>query len=87
MEVYTGPAGGTEQKVEEDDILLDLDMELAELSPKHLAIAVFYSHKSYNPQVLFADMLKAWRISQLAGVEKVDDYIFRIEFGKLEEKN
>jgi hypothetical protein len=43
-----------------DDILeLDLDMEEAELSTKHLAIAMFYSRKSYNPQILFADMLKA----------------------------
>jgi hypothetical protein len=62
---------------------LDLDDE-AELESKCLTIAIFYSQKSYNPQFLFSDMLKAWGISNLAVVEKIGDYCFKLEFMKRE---
>jgi hypothetical protein len=62
---------------------LDLDDE-AELESKCFTIAIFYSQKSYNPQFLFSDMLKAWGISNLAVVEKIGDYCFKLEFMKRE---
>jgi hypothetical protein len=45
---------------EEDDDVLELDLEdkEAEVATKFMAIAV-YSQKSYNPKVLFSDMLNA----------------------------
>jgi hypothetical protein len=32
-------------------------------------------------------MLKAWNLQQLAAVEKIGDYMFRLEFNKVDEKN
>jgi hypothetical protein len=49
-------------------------------------MAVYYSRKSYNPKVLIADMLNAWGIQKLVLAEKVGDYLFKLEFGKEEEK-
>jgi hypothetical protein len=51
-----------------------------------MAIAVFYSQKSYNPQFLFSDMVKAWGIPKLASMEKLGDYCFKLEFMQEEEK-
>jgi hypothetical protein len=55
-------------------------------SAKVMAIAVFYSQKSYNPSVLFTDMLNAWGIPNLALAEKLSDYIFKLEFHKEADK-
>jgi hypothetical protein len=32
-------------------------------------------------------MLKAWNLQQLAAVEKIGDYMFRLEFNKVDKKN
>jgi hypothetical protein len=58
----------------------------AEQSNKHLAMAIYYSRKSYNPRVLMTEMLNAWGIQKLVLVEKVGDYLFKMEFNKEEEK-
>jgi hypothetical protein len=55
-------------------------------SSKVLGIAVYYSRKSYNPQILFSDMITAWGVQRLAMVEKLGDYMFKIEFIREEEK-
>jgi hypothetical protein len=55
---------------------------ITELASKFMAIAVFYSRKSFNPQVLFMDMSAAWGIPKLQAVQKVGDYTFKLEFGK-----
>jgi hypothetical protein len=49
MEVYKGN-GADEDKVEENDDMLEIELneEEAELVVKFLAIAIFYSRKSYN---------------------------------------
>jgi hypothetical protein len=65
---------------------LDLDGEVAEIASKCLATAVFFSRKSYSPQYLFSDMLKAWGIARLARVDKLGDYNFKLEFTKEEDK-
>jgi hypothetical protein len=65
---------------------LDLDEEEAELSSKHMAIAVFYSRKSYNPRYLFSDMMAAWGVPKMATVENMRDYMFKLEFAKGGEK-
>jgi hypothetical protein len=67
-------------------LVFDLDDEEIGSASEVMAIAVFYSRKSYSPQFLFSDMLKAWNIQQLAGIEKIGDYIFKLEFNSLEEK-
>jgi hypothetical protein len=51
-----------------------------------LGIAVYYSRKSYNPQILFSDMLTAWGIQNLAAIEKLGDFMYKIEFNHEEEK-
>jgi hypothetical protein len=84
MEVYKGDmdmqdraAVGTE---DEGMLEFDLDDEETEAACEVMAIAVFYSRKSYSSQFLFSDMLKAWNIQQLAEIEKIGDYIFKLEF-------
>jgi hypothetical protein len=60
MEIYNGPAKEEREELEDGDILeLDLDEEEAELSSKPLAIAIYYSQKSYSPKILFSEMLTA----------------------------
>jgi hypothetical protein len=49
-----------------------------------MAVAMFYSGKSYNPKFLFSDMLNAWGIPSLAAVVKLGDYCFRLEFNEEE---
>jgi hypothetical protein len=71
---------------EEDMLELDLDEEESEVLSNCMAIVVFYSRKSYNPKFLFADMLNSWSVAKLVAVEKLGDYIFKIEFIKGEEK-
>jgi hypothetical protein len=51
-----------------------------------LAMAVYYSRKSYNPKVLMVEMLNAWGIQKLVLAEKVGDYLFKLEFHREEEK-
>jgi hypothetical protein len=60
MEVYKGK-GVDEDKVEKNDDMLEIELneEEAELVAKFLAIAIFYSRKSYNLQVLYADIILA----------------------------
>jgi hypothetical protein len=70
----------------EDILELDLEEEESVLAVKHMAMAVFYSQKSYNPKFLFSDMLNAWSIKELAGVEKLEDYCFKIGFTSAKEK-
>jgi hypothetical protein len=80
MEVYKGEMSGWEEAAMEAEMLeLDLDEEEAEVQSRVLAIAVFYSRKSYIPRVLFADMIATWGVQKLASVEKIDDYIFKLE--------
>jgi hypothetical protein len=50
-----------------------------------MAIAVFFSQKSYNPKILFTDMLNAWGIKELSVVEKLGNYCFKLEFARAEE--
>jgi hypothetical protein len=88
MEVYKGDdldqkMSGTE---EEGMLEFDLDDEETTLISKVMAIAVYYSRKSYSPQFLFSDMVKAWNIQRLAGIEKIRDYIFKLEFNTPEER-
>jgi hypothetical protein len=90
MEVYKGtmqdPA--RESVVDDQEILVfDRDEEAVEETSRALGIAVFYSRKSFSLQFLFLDMLKAWSIQSLVAVEKVRDYIFRLEFNSVGEKN
>jgi hypothetical protein len=65
---------------------LDLDEEDVVQFAQLLGLAIFYSRKSYNPQVLISDMISAWGVQKLAWVEKLGDYIFKIEFTTEEEK-
>jgi hypothetical protein len=53
---------------------------------KVLGTVVFYSRKSYNPWFLFSDMINAWGIQRLAVMQKLGDYLFKIEFAREEEK-
>jgi hypothetical protein len=66
---------------------LDLDVEDTFQSSKVLAIGVFYSRKFYNFQYLFSDMLNVWGITKLLVVEKLGDYIFKLEFTREVEKS
>jgi hypothetical protein len=79
MEVYQACKEEDQLDEAEEDILeLDLDEEEEEVSRKHLAMAVYYSRKSFNPKYLFEDMLRAWGISKLGLVDKIGHYIFQI---------
>jgi hypothetical protein len=63
------------------DILeFDLEEEEAKMPQKFLAIAIYYSSKSFNVQFLFSDMLHAWGIARLPQIEKLEDYSFKLEF-------
>jgi hypothetical protein len=74
MEVYQGRREEDLLREAEDNILeLDLEDEEEEISRKHQAMTIFYSRKSFNPKVLFVDMLIAWGITKLALAEKVGD--------------
>jgi hypothetical protein len=65
LEVYKGENSGKDAEAMEAEMLeLNLDEEEAEIQSKVLAIAVFYSRKSYSPHVLFVDMLVAWGHSE-----------------------
>jgi hypothetical protein len=87
MEVFLDQeVGKREADLEEGMLELDLDDEDAVKASQVLGIVVFYFRKSHNPLYLFADMIKAWGIQKLAGVEKIGDYIFKVEFVKEEEK-
>jgi hypothetical protein len=74
------------REVEENILELDLEDEEEEMSRKHLTMAIYYSCKSFNPKLLFVDMLRTWGIQSLTLVERVGDYIFKLEFHKPEEK-
>jgi hypothetical protein len=82
MEVYMGADAGlnTANSEEEGMLEFDLDEEKSTLVSEVMAIAVYYSHESYNPQFLLADMVKAWNVNQLSSIEKIGDYIFKLEF-------
>jgi hypothetical protein len=87
MEVYKGSETIADDAQADHEVLeFELDEEEAEQASKYLAIAVFYSRKSCNPQALFSDMMTAWGIQGLTNVEKIGDYTFRLEFRKEEEK-
>jgi hypothetical protein len=87
MEVYQGNNGDDLLKEVEKDILeLDLEDEEEELAKSHLAIAIFYSRKSFSPHYLFSEMINMWGISSLVSLKKIGDYIFKLEFHKPEEK-
>ncbi|MEJ2003229.1 MAG: DUF4283 domain-containing protein [Maritimibacter sp.] len=85
LDVYRGQTSGT-TRVEEEEQVLEFDLEEEEAVTECVAIAVYYSCKSYNSQILMDDMLMAWNIKKLAKVEKIGDYSFRIEFLTPEEK-
>jgi hypothetical protein len=82
MEVYKSEDTGLniENSEEEGMLEFDLDEEETALVSEVMAIVVYYSCKSYSPQFLFSDMVKAWIVHQLAGIEKIGDYIFKLEF-------
>jgi hypothetical protein len=87
IEIYQGSRANAKGEDDEEGMLeLDLDEEEAELSSKHMAIAVFYSRKSYNPRYLFSDMMAAWGVPKMATVENMRDYMFKLEFAKGGEK-
>jgi bacterioferritin (cytochrome b1) len=48
--------------MEEEMLELDLVEEEEKVQSRVLAIAVFYSRKSYIPRVLFANMIAAWGV-------------------------
>jgi hypothetical protein len=80
VEVYKGPPKSKEQtEGTEEDFEIELNEEEALESSKVLGIAVFYSQKSYNPHILFSDMINAWGIQRLAAVEKLGDYMFSLQ--------
>jgi hypothetical protein len=87
MEIYKG-------RKEEDMICetegniseLDLGDEDDEQAHQHLAMAIYYSGKSYNAKILINEMLNAWGIQKLVLAEKVGDYVFKMEFNREEEK-
>jgi hypothetical protein len=56
MELY-------QYKKEENILELDLGEE-AGISTQHLAMAIYYSQKSFNPRVLITEMLNAWGIQK-----------------------
>jgi hypothetical protein len=90
MEVYKGTIENHNQGKEDGDegiLEFDLEEEATQEAPRLLAIAVFFSRKSFSPKFLFSDMLKAWNMKQLAVVEKIGDYIFRLEFITEAKKN
>jgi hypothetical protein len=70
VEVYRGK-GVTEPSMEEEEDILELNLEdeEGEIEGKFLAFAVFFSQKSYNPQILFSDMQNAWGIKTLLAIE------------------
>jgi hypothetical protein len=87
VEVYKGSSKGKDLVEEhEDKLMIDIDGEDVVEASRVLGIAVYYSRKSYNPQFLFSDMISAWGIERLTGVEKLGDYIFKVEFTREEEK-
>jgi hypothetical protein len=75
-----------EADLEEGMLKLDFDEEDTVKASHVMGIAMFYSWKSYNPQYLFADMINVWGIQKFARVEKIGDYIFKVEFVKEKEK-
>jgi hypothetical protein len=76
MEVYKGAAEGQEhgnEDCEEGILEFDLDEEGTQEASRLLAIASFFSRKSFSLNYLFSDMLKAWNMKQLAAVDKIGD--------------
>jgi hypothetical protein len=87
VEVYKGSTKGKAQVEEQtDELEIKLDEEDAVETSKVLGIAVLYSRKSYNPQLLFSDMINTCSVQRLAAVEKLGDHMFKIEFARKEEK-
>jgi hypothetical protein len=81
MEVYREQGPDARMGGDYADILeFDLEEEEAEMPQKFLAIAIYYSSKSFNVQFLFSDMLHAWGIARLPQIEKLEDYSFKLEF-------
>jgi hypothetical protein len=69
-----------------EEIEIELDEEDAVEASKMLGVTVYYSRKSFNPQVLFSDMINAWGLQRQAAVEKIGDYLSKVEFIGEEEK-
>jgi hypothetical protein len=87
VEVYKGSSKGKDPVEEhEDELMTDIGKEDVVEASRVLGIVVYYSRKSYNPQFLFSDMISAWGIERLTGVEKLGDYMFKVEFTREEEK-
>jgi hypothetical protein len=74
------------EEVGKDILELDLGDADEELVKKHMAIAIYYSQKSFNPQYLFFEMMSACGIQSLASLKKIEDYTFKLEFHREEEK-
>jgi hypothetical protein len=71
LEIYKGNGSGVDEAAIDDGLLeLDLEEEVVEAA-KGWGIAVYYSRKSFNPRVLFSDMLQAWGIKKLVAVDKI----------------
>jgi hypothetical protein len=87
MQIYQ-QQGANDQVHEVEDDLLELGLEDAEeeISKKHLTIAVYYSHKGFNPQILFSEMFKAWGVQNLVAIEKIGVHTFKLEFSREDEK-
>jgi hypothetical protein len=69
-----------EAEIEDGMLELDLDEDEVVEVAEQVGIAVYYSRKSLNPQILFLDMLQAWSIQKLVSVDRIRDYIFKVEF-------
>jgi hypothetical protein len=80
MEIYKGKESANTAVNEENILELDLEEEEAAIAAKNMAVVVCFSQKSYNPKFLFSDMLHAWGVKELATVEKLGDYCFKLEF-------
>jgi hypothetical protein len=72
-------AGSSGKDALEDALEIDLEVEEEEISRKFLAIAVYYSRKSFGAKYLFAEMVNAWGIANMGQIEK-------LQFHKEEDK-
>jgi hypothetical protein len=87
LEVYQGKSTREEEAGIEDAILEpELDEEEAIETSRVMGIAIYYSRKSFNPKILFSDMIHAWGIQKMVAVDKLGDYIFKVEFMREEEE-
>lgn len=83
----TKVAVGDEEVVEQENenFVFDMDEIEASLPRRFLAMALYKSDRTFNPRFLFEDMAVAWRIADLAPVQRLEDKKFLVEFKTEEE--